>query len=200
MLFETASRSLCQFKPAVPVSQLTPRVLSSNFCRQRDYVMQRRPEMMTFRYFPSVRLISHLLSLPSHSPLVTRFTLSQLCRCCWTSPPRPTLHWRATSEQCSTSKDWVRTSQLKSVLARCVRVVISVVFNLLHWLLESLWESFPPWLIMDAGWNVQYSQHSVPYHGLQSFICQACVSIFTVSMHQRRQDSLLYLLGSWPFK
>lgn len=91
MLFETASPSLCQFKPAVPVHQLTPRVLSSSFCRQRDYAMQRRPEMMTFCDFPSVRLISHLLSLPSRSPPVTRFPLSQLCRCCWTSPPRPTL-------------------------------------------------------------------------------------------------------------
>lgn len=149
MLFETASRSPCQFKPAVPVHQLTPRVLSSSFCRQRDYVMQRRPEMMTFCDVPSVRLISNLLSLPSRSPLVTRFTLSQLCRCCWTSPPRPTLLWRATSEQCSTSKDWVRTSQLKSVLALCVRVVISVLFNLLQWLWESLWESFhPDWLWM----------------------------------------------------
>lgn len=180
MLFETASPSLCQLKPAVPVHQLTPRVLSSSFCRQRDYAMQRRPEMMTFCDFPSVRLISHLLSLPSRSPPVTRFPLSQLCRCCWTSPPRPTLLWRATSEQCSTSKDWVRTSQHKSVLALCVRVVISVLFNLLQWLWESLWESFhPDWL-----WMLD----------VECFICQACVSIFTVSMHQRCRDRLLYLL------
>lgn len=46
----------------------------------------------------------------AHSPPPS--SLHQLCRCCWTSPPRPTLRWRATSGRCSTSSGLVSVRPL----------------------------------------------------------------------------------------
>lgn len=69
--------------------------------------MQSRSHLATFTQADLTFVLVPLL-FTSRYFFSNLFTLSQLCRCCSTNPPRPTLHWRAMSEQCSTSKDWVR--------------------------------------------------------------------------------------------
>lgn len=66
MLIEPAPLYLCQFKPAVPVRQLTPCTRSVQFLLAVELCNRlHTTESMTSCYFPSLTLISHLLSLAS---------------------------------------------------------------------------------------------------------------------------------------
>lgn len=102
--------------------------------------MQSRPHLATFTQADVTFVLVPLL-FTSRYFFSNLFTLSQLCRCCSTNPPRPTLHLRAMSEQCSTSKDWVRiNSWLKPV-------------KFVDGILENSQRKHSCWLIMDVGYN-----------------------------------------------
>lgn len=142
MLLKSASLCVCQFKPAVPKHRLTLCICLDQFLLVEDLcnAEQSRPHLATFTQADVTFVLVPLLFTSCYFSS-SLFTLSQLCRCCSTNPPRPTLHLRAMSEQCSTSKDWVRiNSWLKPV-------------KFVDGILENSQRKHSCWLIMDVGYN-----------------------------------------------
>lgn len=142
MLLKSASLCVCQFKPAVPKHRLTLCICLDQFLLVEDLcnAEQSRPHLATFTQADVTFVLVPLLFTSCYF-FSSLFTLSQLCRCCSTNPPRPTLHLRAMSEQCSTSKDWVRiNSWLKPV-------------KFVDGILENSQRKHSCWLIMDVGYN-----------------------------------------------